>query len=172
MLSVVCKVFSDCLFGPSMIQIVVVRSPGFNWHSVSCRGTDSSRAGCLPKCLLAYWPYVFGPLFLRCWRPTISPLRRPVPNRSGVYGSVCFDSFLHQMFFLCQVNQFFATKTLLPNQKPRAHFKPEFTNFCNIPSYSPAAGANETSQDPFLNLASMPGRLRSRVSQQKRAPWF
>ena len=65
-----------------------------------------------------------------------------LPNQSGFYGSVCFDSFYHQMFFLCQANKFFATKTLLPNQKPRAHFKPDFTNFCTIPSYSPAAGVN------------------------------
>ena len=39
-------------------------------------------------------------------------------------------------------NKFFAAKTLLPNQKPRAHFKPDFSNFVSIPSYSPAAGVN------------------------------
>ena len=65
-----------------------------------------------------------------------------LPNQSGFHGSVCFDSFLNQMFFLCQANKFFATKSLLPNQKPRAHLKPDFTNFCSIPSYSPAAGVN------------------------------
>ena len=65
-----------------------------------------------------------------------------LPNQSGFYGTVSFNSFLHQMFILCQANKFFATKTLLPNQKPRAHFKPDFSNFVSIPSYSPAAGVN------------------------------
>ena len=65
-----------------------------------------------------------------------------LPNQSGFLGTVCFNSFLHQMFILCQANKFFATKTLLPNQKPRAHFNPDYSNFVSIPSYSPAAGIN------------------------------
>ena len=54
------------------------------------------------------------------------------------------------MFIPCQANKFFAIKTLLSNQKPRAHFKPDFSNFVSIPSYSRLQALIKLGQD-FLN---------------------
>ena len=48
---------------------------------------------------------------------------------------------------LCQANKFFATKILLLNQKPRAQFKPDFSNFVSILSYSPAQSLIKLGQD-------------------------
>ena len=64
-----------------------------------------------------------------------------LPNQSGFFGSVCYSSFLHQLYIFCQANKFFATNLLLPNQKPRAHWKPDFLNFSSIQCFSPAYAA-------------------------------
>ena len=41
-----------------------------------------------------------------------------VPNQSGFFVTVCFNSFLHQMFILCQAKKFFATKPFSRTKSP------------------------------------------------------
>ena len=141
MLPVVCTVSSDGLFGPSMIQTVVVRSHG----SIGTRLRVAVRipAG-LAVCRDVWWHtgLTFSVLFPEDVESQRFAHYQSLQKSTFSDGSACLDSFLHQMFCLRHVNMFSRPKTLLPSQKPRAHLKFDSTSFCTMASSSPAAGAN------------------------------
>ena len=115
-------------------------------HAGATNKPRRSHTGGLPHCIVSYKKPSTGHAVM-----VIS-----AASRIRLISLASTDLFVSTRSFircsnLCQAKKSFAIRTLLPNQKSRAHFKLNFTNFCNIPSDSPAAGVNYVSLSGFSN---------------------
>ena len=62
-----------------------------------------------------------------------------LPNQARFFGMVKYHSFDYQMYMFCQAILCFAASKVLLNQKPRGHFKPDFSNFSSTSLFCLAA---------------------------------